>query len=75
MQDARRMRSVWEDVRFGTRLLGRTPGFTLAALLTLALGIGANTALLSYIDAIFLRPLGAAAGARLARLRRGQFKI
>ena len=62
------MRSVWEDVRFGTRLLGRTPAFTLAALLTLALGIGANTALLSYIDAIFLRPLAATGGAHLVHV-------
>ena len=51
------MRSLWEDVRFGARLLARAPGFTVAALMTLALGIGANSALFSFADAIFFRPL------------------
>jgi predicted permease len=52
------MHGFLEDVRFGLRSLRRRPGFVAAVVVTLALGIGANTAVFSLIDAIFIRPVG-----------------
>src|SRR6476620_8405728 len=48
---------LWQDVRYGCRMFAASPGFATVAILSLAIGIGANSAIFSFADALLLRPL------------------
>jgi len=59
------METLWQDIKFGARMLLKFPGFTVLAVLTLSLGIGANTAIFSLINGMLLKPLPYPEGDRL----------
>lgn len=62
------LESIVQDIRCGQRQLRKAPGFTLAAITTLALGIGATTAIFSVVDSLLLRPLPYPHASRIVRI-------
>ena len=68
------LEAIWQDLRYGIRMLVKYPGFTCVAVLTLALGIGANTAIFQLLDAVRLRTLPVKAPQELAEVRMADMK-
>src|SRR5262244_3542912 len=69
LQPRRLEEEMFQDLRYGMRMLAKNPGFTLVAIVTLALGIGANTAIFSIVKSVLIRPLPFAQPDRLMHAR------
>ena len=68
------MQTLWQDLRYGVRMLKKNPGFTAVAVLTLALGIGANAVVFSVMNALILRPVNVPEAQSLFMIERGSDK-
>jgi len=64
------VQTLWQDIRYGLRMLGKNPAFTSVAIAMLALGIGANTAIFSLVNAVMLQSLPVRHGEQLTPARR-----
>ena len=65
------MTNFWQDLRYGLRTLRRNPGYAALTIFTLTLGIGVNSAIFSFVDAILLRPLPVAHPEELVKVEAG----
>src|SRR5438128_242287 len=68
MRRTNQLETIWNDLRYAVRALGRTPGFAVVIVLTLALAIGANSAIFSVIQGVLLRPLPYTQPDRIVRI-------
>src|SRR5580693_6015819 len=62
------METLLQDLRYALRQVKKSPGFATVAILTLAVGIGTNTAIFSFVDALYLKPLAVSEPERLVRI-------
>lgn len=67
--------SILQDIRLGVRVLRKSPGFTLTAIITLALAIGANSVVFSVLDALVLRPVNVPHGKNLCMIQQGWLSL